>query len=79
MYVYGACFMSVVVTVWGYVVLFIVYRALLIIVLSLGVVKYFSCFCGGVMDVLFSVLCASYGSPQCCIHLTSYMFISFIL
>ena len=51
-------FMSVVVTVWGSVGLFDVYRPLLKIVgFSLGVLKYVVCLCRGcdVIDVVFSV------------------------
>ena len=57
MCVYGAClfFMSVVVTVWGFVGIFVVYRPLLKIggLFNLDVLKY-DCV-RDVMDVVFSV------------------------
>ena len=48
MYMVHVCFMSVVVTVWGSVGMFVVYRPLLkILFFSLGVMKYVVCLCRG--------------------------------
>ena len=48
-------YMSVVVTMWGSVGMFVVKRALLKIVFSLGVMKYVVFCVGDVMDVVFPV------------------------
>ena len=51
MYMAHVCFMSVVVTVWGSVGMFVEYRPLLkIVFLSLGVLKYVLCLCCKVCD-----------------------------
>ena len=56
-------FMSVVVTVWGSVGMFLVLLPLLKIVLfSLGVLKYVVCLCRDVMDVGFSVCIVRLGA-----------------
>ena len=61
-------FMSVVVTVWGSVGCFVVWRALLKIVgFSLGVLKYVVCLCKGVMDVVFSVCIVTRGAVCDCV------------
>ena len=47
-YMAHVCFMAVVVTVWGSVGMFVVYRPLLkIVFFSLGVLKYVVCLCRG--------------------------------
>ena len=54
MYMAHVCFMTHVVTVFGSVGMFVVYRSMLKIVFSLGVLKYVVCV-RDMMDIVFSV------------------------